>query len=83
MPASDSLIAPHQRRWARNTAYAATVETFSGFYQNSGQQERVRIISRNTTLFRAIAGGARGAISSGDAASQDARRRQRGIVTVD
>jgi len=43
----------------------------------------VRIISRKNTLFRAIAGGARGAVSSGDADSQDERRRQRGTVTVD
>jgi hypothetical protein len=43
----------------------------------------VRIISRNNTLFRAISGGVRGAISSGDANSQDERRRQRGKVTVD
>jgi len=42
----------------------------------------VRIISRNSTLFRAIAGATRGAISSGDANSQEERRRQRGNVTV-
>ena len=43
----------------------------------------VRIVSRNDKLFRAVAGGARGAISGGDAASQNERRRQRGMLTVD
>jgi len=71
------IVAKIDDRVAHRVAKLLTSSSVEDF------ERGVRIISRNNTLFRAIARGARGAISSGDASSQDERRRQRGIVTAD
>jgi hypothetical protein len=60
-------------------------ETFLALYlsQRSFRPASVPPGEMGAHKWAAIAGGARGAVSSGDADWQDRRRRQRGIVTVD